>query len=415
MKLSLPKPRILVGVTGSVAAYKAVELVRKLTAFAEVHVVLTEAGSRLVPEKSLRLASGHPVGRGLFEGAKAIPPGTPSGTHPLTTIPHIEFAKKADLLLIAPASADFLAKLALGLGNDLLSTLCLYASCPLWVAPAMNVKMWNHPSVLDHRRSLLKRGVRFLGPDRGHLACGEVGEGRFAEPVEIAFQAESYFKGFGKWEGRKVVVTAGPTQEPLDPVRMITNRSSGKMGYALAQAALNRGAEVTLITGPVALSPLGGARMVSVQTAAQMRRETLKALPGTDLLIMAAAVADFQAEKVYSSKIKKKEGEDLLSPRFKKTADILGEVLKKRKKGQIIMGFAAETDHLRGNALEKWKRKPCDMLVANKVGEKGLGFESDKNELLVFQRGLKRPVLLRKDLKSRLAERLLDMADELNA
>src|SRR5579859_5545627 len=231
MHPSPSKPKILLGVSGSVAAYKAVELARLLRKFAEVQVILTEAGSRLVPERALREASGHPVGRDLFEGAKPIPPGTPSGTHPLTTVPHIEYAKKAGLLLIAPASADILAKLALGLANDLLSTACLYATCPLWAAPAMNVKMWNHPATLEHRRSLLKRGVRFLGPDSGHLACGEVGEGRFAEPSEIALQVESHFRNFGKWKGKRVAVTAGPTQEPLDPVRVITNRSSGKMGY----------------------------------------------------------------------------------------------------------------------------------------------------------------------------------------
>jgi phosphopantothenoylcysteine decarboxylase/phosphopantothenate--cysteine ligase len=405
------KPRILVGVTGSVAAYKAVELVRRLKAFAEVQVVLTDAGSRLVPEQTLKAASGNPVGRGLFQGAKAIPPGTPSGSHPLTTVPHIEFAKKADLLLIAPATADSLAKLALGLADDLLSTICLYAVCPVWVAPAMNVKMWNHPAVQDHRRALLKRGVRFLGPESGHLACGEVGEGRFVEPSETALQVESFFKNSQKWKGKKVVVTAGPTQEPLDPVRMVTNRSSGKMGYALAQAALNRGAEVTLITGPVSLLPLQGARMAAVKTAEEMRRETGKAFEKADLLIMAAAVADFRPLK--TSPVKMKKGPRSLVIHFEKTPDILGEMLRKKKKGQKVMGFCAETDHLLENAGLKWKKKPCDMLVANQVGQKGSGFEGDKNEVWVFRAGWEKPRLLRKDLKSVLAEKLLDLVDGL--
>src|SRR6185369_95227 len=238
---SCQKPRVLLGVTGSVAAYKAVDLVHRLRSFAEVKVVLTEAGSRLVPKKQLEKASGSKVWTSLFKGATPIAPGTPSGTHPLAVVPHIEYAKSADLILVAPATADILAKLAYGLADDLLSTLCLYAICPIWVAPAMNVKMWNHSAVVQNKKELLKRGVRFLGPDSGHLACGEVGDGRFAEPAEIALQVESYFKNFGKWRGRKVVVTAGPTQEPLDPVRVLTNHSSGKMGYALAPAARNRG------------------------------------------------------------------------------------------------------------------------------------------------------------------------------
>jgi len=405
------KPRILLGVTGSVAAYKAVELVRMLKPLAEVQVVLTDAGSRLVPEETLQVASGHPVGRGLFQGVKPIPPGTPSGTHPLTTVPHIEYAKLADLLLIAPASADILTKLALGLADDLLSTICLYAPCPVWVAPAMNVKMWNHPAVAGHCQTLRERGVRFLGPDSGHLACGEVGEGRFVEPREIALQVESHFKNSGKWKGKKVVVTAGPTQEPLDPVRMVTNRSSGKMGYALAQAALNRGAEVTLVTGPVALAPLAGARMVQVKTAEEMRRETLKGFVKADLILMAAAVADFRASK--PNRFKMKKGPRSLVIHFEKTPDILSEVLSNKKKGQVVVGFSAETDHLLENARAKWEKKPCDLLVANEVGGAGRGFESDQNELWVFRKGAPKPLLLKKDLKNRLAEKLFDLVDDL--
>ncbi len=399
------------GVTGSVAAYKAVDLVQRLKSFADVQVVLTDAGSRLVPEKSLKKASGRSVGRGLFRGAKPIPPGTPSGSHPLTTVPHIEFAKKADLVLIAPASADSLAKLALGIADDLLSTICLYATCHVWVAPAMNVKMWNHPTVQTHRQTLLKRGVRFLGPESGHLACGEVGEGRFVEPLEAAFQAESFFKNRQRWNGKSVVVTAGPTEEALDPVRFVTNRSSGKMGYAIAQAALNRGAGVTLITGPVSLLPLAGARMVAVKSAEEMKRAVNRAFAKADLLVMAAAVADFRAFK--TQRVKMKKGPGSLVIHFKKTPDILGEMLMKRKKRQKVVGFCAETDHLLENAALKWKKKPCDLLVANQVGKPGTGFESNKNEVWVFRAGWKKPRLLRKNLKSVLAEKILDLVDEL--
>jgi len=400
-------PRVLLGVTGSVAAYKAVDLVRRLKPFCEVRVVLTQAGSRLVPEKALAQASGSPVWTSLFKGSTPIPPGTPSGRHPLAVVPHIEYAKQADLVLIAPASADILAKLALGLADDLLSTLCLYATCPIWVAPAMNVKMWNHPAVVQNQKTLRSRGVGFLGPDSGHLACGEVGDGRFAEPAEIAFQVESHFKLHGSWKGKKVLVTAGPTQEPIDPVRVITNLSSGKMGYALAQAALNRGAEVTLVSGPTRISPPSGVRAIFVKTAAEMRQQVLGLFSNSDLLVMAAAVADYRVERPSAQKIKKSGKR--LTLRLQKNPDILGEVLRRKKPSQKVIGFAAETDHLKSNALAKWGKKPCDLLVANRVGGKGSAFENDENELLVFSNKSKKPLLLKRDLKSRLADKVLGL------
>jgi phosphopantothenoylcysteine decarboxylase/phosphopantothenate--cysteine ligase len=404
------KPRVLLGITGSVAAYKAVDLIHQLKLFAQVKVVLTEAGSKLVPVKALEKASGSEVWTSLFKGSTPIAPGTPSGTHPFAVVPHIEYAKSADLILIAPATADILAKLSFGLADDLLSTLCLYATCPLWVAPAMNVKMWNHPAVKQNAQTLRSRGVRFLGPDSGHLACGEVGDGRFAEPREIALQVKSYFQNSNRWTGKKVLVTAGPTQEPIDPVRVISNHSSGKMGYALAQAALNRGAEVFLVTGPTKLLPLTGAKMIPVRTAAQMREQVMKHFSKIDLFVMAAAVADYRVKSVLKSKLKKTENE--LSLRLVKNSDILGEVLKRRKPFQKVVGFAAETDHLKQNALDKWKRKPCDLLVANHVGGRQSAFENDQNELLVFSRKLAKPVILKKDFKSKLAEKILDLLDE---
>jgi len=404
------KPRVLLGITGSVAAYKAVDLIHQLKLFAQVKVVLTEAGSKLVPVKALEKASGSEVWTSLFKGSTPIAPGTPSGTHPFAVVPHIEYAKSADLILIAPATADILAKLSFGLADDLLSTLCLYATCPLWVAPAMNVKMWNHPAVKQNAQTLRSRGVRFLGPDSGHLACGEVGDGRFAEPREIALQVKSYFQNSNRWTGKKVLVTAGPTQEPIDPVRVISNHSSGKMGYALAQAALNRGAEVFLVSGPTKLLPLTGAKMIPVRTAAQMREQVMKYFSKIDLFVMAAAVADYRVKSVLKSKLKKTENE--LSLRLVKNSDILGDVLKRRKPFQKVVGFAAETDHLKQNALDKWKRKPCDLLVANHVGGRQSAFENDQNELLVFSRKLAKPLVLKKDFKSKLAEKILDLLDE---
>jgi len=404
------RPRILLGVTGSVAAYKTVDLTRELSSFAEVSVVLTDAGARMVPEELLAKISGHPVGRTLFKGFKPIAPGTPSGSHPLSFVPHIEIAKKADLVLIAPASADFLAKMALGLGDDLLSTLCLYATGPLWVAPAMNVHMWNHPAVVENCSRLRSRGVRFLGPESGHLACGDVGDGRFVEPREILGQARDYFSHFGQWKNKRVVVTAGGTQEPIDPVRMITNHSSGKMGYALAQAALNRGAQVTLISAPVRLAPLAGAKMIAVKTAAQMRVQALKAFADADLLVMAAAVADYRVSQPSRLKIKKTESR--LTLQLEKNPDILAEILRKKKKGQLVAGFSAETDQLEKNAALKWKKKPVDFLIANPVGRAGVGFESDTNELLVFSRFEPKPLRFPRDFKSRLAEKLMDLVQK---
>jgi phosphopantothenoylcysteine decarboxylase/phosphopantothenate--cysteine ligase len=260
--------------------------------------------------------------------------------------------------------------------------------------------------VVQNRETLQKRGVRFLGPDSGHLACGEVGDGRFAEPSEIAFQAESYFGHFGQWRGKKVLVTAGPTQEPIDPVRMITNHSSGKMGYALAQAALNRGAEVILISGPTRIVPPPVGKLVWVRTAKEMHQRVFENLTRSDVVIMAAAVADYRVEN--SSKQKIKKNLPNLTLRFEKNPDILEGVLKRKGPSQVVVGFAAETEHLEKNALAKWKKKPCDLLVANRVGE-GMGFEGDQNELLVFSKKATEPIRFKKDFKSRLAEKLLDL------
>jgi phosphopantothenoylcysteine decarboxylase/phosphopantothenate--cysteine ligase len=403
------KPKVLLGVTGSIAAYKAVELARALQPHCDLRVVLTQAGSHLVPVRDLHQASQAPVWTSLFKGSSPIPVGTPSGTHPLTFVPHIEYAKGADLVLIAPASADILAKLAFGIGDDLLSTLCLYASCPIWVAPAMNARMWNHPAVKANVNTLRERGVSFLGPDSGHLACGDVGDGRFAEPAEIVHQVLAFLKERGRWKGKQVLVTAGPTQEPLDPVRVITNRSSGKMGYALAQAALNRGAQVTLVTGPVTIPLPTGAKVVPVKTAREMAKEVLGRAAKTDLLVMAAAVADFRAASLSAHKIKKTRGG--MTIRLVPNPDILGEVLKRKGKGPVVMGFAAETQDLQKNAKAKWARKPCDLLVANRVGMGARGFESDRNEFWVFKKGRSKPIHLAADLKSRLAEELLDLVD----
>jgi phosphopantothenoylcysteine decarboxylase/phosphopantothenate--cysteine ligase len=410
-----PKPRILLGVTGSAAAYKAAALLRLLRARYEVRVVATRAASRLVRIPDLARAADSPVGTDAFRGVKPVPVSTPPGSHPLLPVPHIEFARECDLLLIAPATADFLAKMALGLADDLLSSCCLYSKAPAMVAPAMNQAMWGHPAVESNVRTLLGRGVILVEPGTGHLACGDEGKGRMAEPAEILREVDRFFDRRGRWEGLEVCVTAGPTQEPLDPVRVLTNHSSGRMGYAIAEAARLRGARVTLVTGPTALPPPGGVRLVRVRTALDMRRAVMAELPTTDLLVMAAAVADFRPVHRAGDKIKKTGASPLL--RLERNPDILAEALRRRGKGTRVVGFAAETRDLERQARTKWARKPCDMLVANLVGEpavdgRGTGVGADENEVTVFLRGRRDPLRLARDRKTRLADRLLDLMED---
>jgi phosphopantothenoylcysteine decarboxylase/phosphopantothenate--cysteine ligase len=307
------------------------------------------------------------------------------------------------LVLVAPASADFLGKLAHGLADDLPSAACLYASAPLWVAPAMNEAMWRHPAVRENARILRDRGTVFLGPASGPLACGDEGLGRMMEPDAIADRVEDFLKNRFIWRGLRVLVSAGPTREPLDPVRFLSNRSSGRMGYAIAEAARRRGARVDLVTGPTALTPPAGVQLARVETAAQMRREVLRAFTGCDLAVLAAAVADWRPQNASSQKIKKGKGAPSL--RLSPNPDILAEVLRRRR-SQVVVGFAAETQRLDAHARARWERKPCDVLAANRVG-KGVGMETPDNRIRLYARGLKNPVELGRGPKESLAEKML--------
>jgi len=407
---SATQPKILLGVTGSVAAYKAASILKALRPHFDLRVGLTAAGSRLVRASELAKASGHPVGQDAFRGVKPIPVNTPSGSHPLIRVPHIEFARECDLVLIAPATADFLGKMALGLADDLLSSCCLYSTAPVMVAPAMNTHMWENPAVKHNLEILRSRGVTILEPASGHLACGDEGKGRLLDPASIVAAVERHFQNRNRWRGCSVLVTAGPTQESLDPVRVLTNHSSGKMGYALAAASRARGASTTLITGPTALTPPAGVATVPIRTAVEMHREVMRRFPKTDLFILAAAVADFRPAHQVRSKIKKGKGG--LNLRLVQNPDILSDVIRHRGPSQRVVGFAAETDDLARRATAKWRRKPCDLLAANIVGKPGTGFNSEQNELLVFCRGEKKPVKLGRASKDRLAEQLLDLIDE---
>ena len=358
--------RIVLCVTGGIAAYKAADLARRLQdAGAQVRVVMTEAATRFITPMTFQALTGQPVRTSLWDEAAEAAMG------------HIELARWADRLLVAPASADAIARLAAGLAGDLLSTLYLATEAPLVLAPAMNRVMWAHPATQANLATLQARGAQVLGPGEGDQACGEVGAGRMLEPLQIV----AALQAAGALAGRRLLITAGPTFEDLDPVRFIGNRSSGKMGFALAAEAARQGAEVTLVAGPVALSTPAGVHRLDVRSAEQMRAAVLAALPGQDAFIGAAAVADFRPAQVASTKIKKSAG--LPQVEWTATPDILAEVAAHVQRPALVVGFAAETDDLEAHARDKLARKRVDLIAANRV-DAGLGFEADDNALTVF-------------------------------
>ena len=358
--------RIVLCVTGGIAAYKAADLARRLQdAGAQVRVVMTEAATRFITPMTFQALTGQAVRTSLWDEAAEAAMG------------HIELARWADRLLVAPASADAIARLAAGLAGDLLGTLYLATEAPLVLAPAMNRVMWAHPATQANLATLQARGAQVLGPGEGDQACGEVGAGRMLEPLQIV----AALQAAGALAGRRLLITAGPTFEDLDPVRFIGNRSSGKMGFALAAEAARQGAEVTLVAGPVALPTPAGVHRLDVRSAEQMRAAVLAALPGQDAFIGAAAVADFRPAQVASTKIKKSAG--LPQVEWTATPDILTEVAAHAQRPALVVGFAAETDDLEAHARDKLARKRVDLIAANRVGA-GLGFEADDNALTVF-------------------------------
>ncbi|MGC8763154.1 MAG: bifunctional phosphopantothenoylcysteine decarboxylase/phosphopantothenate--cysteine ligase CoaBC [Acidobacteriota bacterium] len=390
-----PLHRVTLGVSAGISLYKACDLVRRLRERnCEVQVVMTAHATRMVAPVTFQALSGRPVIVDLFEGA-----GDP-------TIAHIELARWEDLLLVAPATANLLGKMARGIADDFLTTHYLAnRGTPVLVAPAMNGAMWRHPAVQENLRILEERGHMVMAPGRGSLACGDVDEGRLPEPLVLAEAAVGLLERRGDLEGLKVLVTAGPTREALDPVRYLSNRSSGKMGYALAREAALRGAEVTLVSGPVALDPPFGVRVERVVTAAEMAAVVERHFPEADILLMAAAVADYRAEKVLPEKHKK--GKSGWTLRLEPTPDILGGLGKRKKKGQFLCGFAAETENLKANAQKKLREKGLDLIAANDVSREGLGFDSDRNALLLLFAG-GREERIREGTKAECARALLD-------
>jgi len=367
--------KVLLGVTGGIAAYKSAELVRRLREQgAEVQVVMTEGARQFVGPLTFQALSGRPVRSDLWDASAEAAMG------------HIELARWADRVVIAPASADFLARLAHGHANDLLTTLCLATDAPISVAPAMNRLMWANAATQANVATLRSRGVTILGPAEGEQACGETGAGRMVEPAEILAALLPREAGSGALAGRRVMITAGPTRERIDPVRFITNRSSGKMGYAVAEAARAAGAEVVIVSGPVNVATPAGVRRVDVETAEQMLEAVRANLPGTDIFIAAAAVSDYRPVQAAAEKIKKTS--DSLMLALSRTTDILATVAAGSPR-PFVVGFAAETQNVERNALAKLEGKRLDMIAANEVGDR-LAFDCDDNALTVYWPGGKR-------------------------
>jgi phosphopantothenoylcysteine decarboxylase/phosphopantothenate--cysteine ligase len=363
--------RVLLGVTGGIAAYKSADLVRRLKqAGAEVRVVMSHSAEQFITPTTLQALSGNPVRTSLWdESAEAA-------------MSHIELARWASKVLIAPASADFIARLASGQAGDLLSTLCLATTAPIYLAPAMNQAMWANVATADNKNLLLQRGVHLLGPASGEQACGDVGEGRMLEPADIV----SALTGAPKpLTGKKFLITAGPSYEDIDPVRFIGNRSSGKMGFAIAQAASEQGAEVVLVAGPVALCAPRGVRRVDVRSAQQMFEAVMAELQGVDVFIAAAAVADYRPKQACMQKIKKTGS--TLTLDLERTTDILATVSGGPDRPPVVVGFAAETERLEEYARGKLTAKNLDFIAANDVSDAAIGFESECNALTVFSRG----------------------------
>jgi phosphopantothenoylcysteine decarboxylase/phosphopantothenate--cysteine ligase len=406
--------RVAVGVTGGVAAYKAAELVRRLQQEGlEVEVVMTRHAQEFITPLTFAALTGRKVITDMFAAENAGPANVESA------IEHIAVAQRIDALVIAPATAGTIAKLAQGLADDFLSTLALATTAPLIVAPAMNVNMFEHAATQANLATLRARGVRIVAPDEGYLACGMVGAGRLAGVEAIAAAVFSTLGIKHDLERETILVTAGPTREDLDPVRYITNRSSGKMGYAIADAARRRGARVILVSGPTALNPPDGIEFVRVRTASEMHRAVREHLEHATVVIMAAAVADFRPAAQHAQKIKRGAGK--LALELESTPDILAEVGAEAAKGKsrrVIVGFAAETNDVAGNARKKLAAKGADLIVANDVTEPGAGFDGDTNIVtLIFRESpeVKLPQMSKFDVATRVLDEVREIAARLRA
>ncbi|MBX9972346.1 bifunctional phosphopantothenoylcysteine decarboxylase/phosphopantothenate--cysteine ligase CoaBC [Cytobacillus firmus] len=386
--------KILLCVTGGIAVYKAAALTSKLTqAGAQVKVILSESAAKFVAPLTFQALSRHDVYTDTFDEKDS------------KVIAHIDLADWADLILVAPATANVIGKLANGIADNMITTTLLAASSPIWIAPAMNVHMYSHPAVQKNIETLYRFGCRFIEPSEGYLACGYVGKGRLEEPEKITETIGEFFKPSRlELTGRKVVITAGPTREKIDPVRYITNHSSGKMGYAIAEAAVSAGAEVILISGPVTINAPAGLKLIKVESAEEMYQAAIREFDHADVVIKTAAVSDYRPKVTSAQKMKKQPGDEVLE--LERTKDILFELGQKKKK-QILIGFAAETELVDEYAQGKLKKKNADMIVANNVTAEGAGFGTDTNIVTLFKKNgssEKLPLMSKKDVALKILE-----------
>ena len=393
--------KVALGVSGGIAAYKAAEIVRLLQEHEiRVQVVMTQAAQEFVRPLTFAALSGEKVITGMFEGGSGEP-------NIDSAIEHIAVAQSIDALLVAPATSDVLARFAQGIANDFLSTLYLATTAPVVVAPAMNVNMWNHPATQANLEILRKRGVTVVEPDSGYLACGMMGPGRLAANDAIVAAVLRALGAAQDFAGETLLITAGPTREKIDPVRYLTNRSSGRMGYALAEAALRRGARVLLVSGPTSIMPPEAAEITRVETTEQMRDAVLKRLPQATIVIKTAAVSDYRPKAVAGQKLKRTGP---ISLELEPTADILAELAGK-KTNQLIVGFAAETENVLENARKKLDKKSLDAIVVNDVSREGVGFDSERNAVTILTQ--EDVVEVPETTKWEVAQRVLDQVMKL--
>jgi phosphopantothenoylcysteine decarboxylase / phosphopantothenate---cysteine ligase len=389
--------KVALGVTGGIAAYKAAEIVRLLQdRSVRVQVIMTRAAQEFVRPLTFAALSGEKVITGMFS------PGEEHAANIDSAIEHIAVAQSIDALLVAPATADVLAHFAQGIASDFLTTLYLATTAPVVMAPAMNVNMWNHPATQANLEILRRRGVKIVEPGSGYLACGMTGSGRLAENETIVAALLESLGAAQDLAGETILITAGPTREKIDPARYISNRSSGRMGYAVAEAALRRGARVLLVSGPTALTPPGAAEVTRVESAEQMRDAVLDFLPQASIVIKTAAVSDFRVKSASVQKIKRKGP---IALELEPTADILKEI-SARKQSRIIIGFAAETENVLENARQKLAAKHLDAIVVNDVSREGIGFDSDRNEVTIITQD--EVVEVPETTKWEVAQRVLD-------
>ena len=390
---------VVLGVTGGIAAYKSCEVVSRLRkAGAKVHVIMTKNACQFVAPLTFETLSNNPCVTDTFDRPERW------------EVEHVALAKQADLFLIAPATANIMAKMACGIADDMLSTTVLATRAPVLLAPAMNTGMWDNVATQENVKVLLSRGVMTVGPEGGLLACGDVGAGRMSEPVQIVEKCAELLRREQDLAGLRVLVTAGPTRETVDPVRFITNRSSGKMGYAIAEAARQRGAEVTLVTGPVNLAAPAGIQTVPVQSTEDLLEAMLRLCPDQDIVIQAAAPADYKPEAAAPQKLKK-QGDGRLTLHMVPTPDVARAVGQQKKPGQTLVGFAAETEKLTDHAQAKLESKNLDMIVANDVTKPGAGFDVDTNiaELITREDRRELPIMTKRALADAILTRVMEL------